>query len=349
MSHLGEKRRRGRGRRAAATGAAVLSLLAGTTLLVGMAAPSASASVTTPCGSVGVYSAAGTTATCTYTGAGTEDTFAVPSGVTNLHVTAIGGPGGSGAASGNPGLGGKGAVVTNPALVVQPGATLYVDVGAPGANNTNNESLCPSNAPGGSRDGGVGGAGCGNDFGGGGGGGSTDLSTAPLTGADKVTPTGSAQDPRLIVAGGGGGAGSSYLGLKVPGDPAPSTISTAASQTPSMAITWSLIKLVFTGRFSADINGSIVAGGLKITSFEGLAVSVTGRLVIQTANGDTFRVSVRIAGLFGRYSGQISVSGPGVRTTAIVSTRNLAISDGLVTGEGRGFNGFAPYSLSFTL
>jgi hypothetical protein len=43
------------------------------------------------------------------------------------------------------------------------------------------------------------------------------------------------------------------------------------------------------------------------------------------------------------------VSGPGVRTTAIVSTRNLAISDGLVTGEGRGFNGFAPYSLSFTL
>ncbi len=149
--------------------------------------------------------------------------------------------------------------------------------------------------------------------------------------------------------GGGGGAGSSYPGLKVSGDPAPSAISTATSQTPSVAITWSLITLVFTGRFSADINGSIVAGGLKITSFRDIAVSVTGRLVIQTANGDTFRVGVRIAGLFGHYSGQISVSGPGVHTTAVVSPRNLSISNGLVTGQGRGFNGFASYSLSFTL
>ena len=457
MSHVRGKRRRGRGRRAAATGAAALSLLAGTTLLVGMAAPSASASVTTPCGSAGVYSAAGTTATCTYTGAGTEDTFGVPSGVTNLKVTAIGAPGGSGGAIGNPGQGGKGAVVTNPALAAQPGATLYVDVGAPGADNSSNESLCPSNTPGGLRDGGAGGAGCGNDFGGGGGGGSSDLSTAPLTGAGQVTPTGGAQDPRLLVAGGGGGgggqsalnggnggnaggsntgpgaggcgggvnqngatggtggtggaqggagavcaggngsngtasaggagasvtntsggggggggggwfgggggsagadgngggggggAGSSYLGLEVHGDSAPSTITTAASQTPSVTITWSLITLVFTGRFSDDINGSLVAGGLKITSFRGLFVSVTGNLVIQTANGETFRVGVRIAGVFGRYSGQISVFGPGVRTVALVSTRNVVISGGLVTGEGRGFNGFASYSLSFTL
>ena len=77
--------------------------------------------------------------------------------------------------------------------------------------------------------------------------------------------------------------------------------------------------------------------------------AVTGTLVIQTANGDEFRVIVRIAGLFGHYSGQISVSGPGVHTTAIVSTRNLVISDGLVTGQGSGRNGFASYSLSFTL
>jgi hypothetical protein len=55
------------------------------------------------------------------------------------------------------------------------------------------------------------------------------------------------------------------------------------------------------------------------------------------------------SGLFGRYSGQISVSGPGVHTTAVVSTRNLAVSNGLVTGQGRGLNGFASYSLSFTL
>ena len=457
MSRTGGNRRRGRGLRTAVTRAAAVSLLAGTSLLIGTATPIASASVATPCGSAGVYSAAGTTGTCTYTGAGTEDTFGVPSGVTNLHVTAIGAPGGSGGASGNPGLGGKGAIVTDPALVVQPGATLYVDVGAPGSANSSNESLCPSKAPGGLRDGGAGGAGCGNDFGGGGGGGSSDLSAAPLAGPDKVTPTGNAQDPRLIAAGGGGGgggqsalnggnggnaggsntgpgaggcgggvnqngstggpggtggaqggagamcaggngssgtasaggagasvtntsggggggggggwfggggdsagadgngggggggAGSSYPGLKVSGDPAPSAISTATSQTPFVAITWSLITLVFTGRFSADINGSIVAGGLKITSFRDIAVSVTGRLVIQTANGDTFRVGVRIAGLFGHYSGQISVSGPGVHTTAVVSPRNLSISNGLVTGQGRGFNGFASYSLSFTL
>jgi hypothetical protein len=149
--------------------------------------------------------------------------------------------------------------------------------------------------------------------------------------------------------GGGGGAGSSYLGVKVPGDPAASTITSATSQPPSVTITWSLITLVFTGRFSADINGSIVAGGLRITSFRGVFVSVTGRLVIQTANGETFRVSVRIAGIFGHFSGQISVSGPGVHTTAVVSTRNLVVSNDLVTGQGRGRNGFASYNLSFTL
>jgi hypothetical protein len=459
MSRVGGNRRLGRGRglRTAATRAAAVSLLAGMSLLIGTATPMASASPATPCGSAGVFSTAGATDTCTYTGAGTEDTFAVPADVTNLHVTAIGGPGGSGGNAGNPGLGGKGAVVLNPALVVQPGVTLYVDVGAPGPSNSNDESQCPSNTPGGSRDGGAGGAGCGNDFGGGGGGGSSDLSMAPLTGPDKVTPTGGAQDPRLIVAGGGGGgggqsalnggnggngggsntgpgaggcgggvnqnggtggtggtggsqggagavcgdgdgsngtaaaggagasvnntsggggggggggwfgggggsagvagngggggggAGSSYLGVNVPGDPAASTITSATSQPPSVIITWSLIKLVFTGRFSADIMGSIVAGQLKIMSFQGLAVSVTGNLVIQTASGDTYRVGVRIAGLFGRFSGQISVSGPGVHTTAVVSTRNLVISNGLVTGEASGFNGFASYHLSFTL
>ena len=52
---------------------------------------------------------------------------------------------------------------------------------------------------------------------------------------------------------------------------------------------------------------------------------------------------------FGRYSRQISVSGPGVHTTAIVTTNNLSLSNGLVTGLARGFNGFRPYSLSFTL
>jgi len=453
MSRLFIDRRYSHRLGAAATRATAVLLLAGTSLIIGTAMPIASASVAPPCGSAGVFSVTGTTGTCTYTHAGTEDTFGVPHGVTDLHVAAIGAPGGSGGAFSSPGLGGKGAIVTNPALVVQPGATLYVDIGAPGSGNTDNESLCPSNAPGGLRDGGNGGAGCGNQFGGGGGGGSSDLSTEPLTGPDKMTPTGNAQDPRLLVAGGGGGgggqsannggnggnaggpntgpgaggcggkvndngstggtggtggtqggagamcaggnggngtaaaggagasvnggggggggggwfgggggsagaqgngggggggAGSSYLGLKVPGGPAPS-ITTAASQTPSVTITWSLITLVFSGRLSADINGSIVVGGLKIASFKGVITAVIGRLVIQTADGDKFQVGVRIDRFFGRYSGQISVSGPGVHTTAILNTNNVSLSNGLVTGVARGFNGFRPYSLSFTL
>jgi hypothetical protein len=453
MSRLFTDRHHRHGLGAVATRATAVLLLAGTSLLIGTDMPIASASPVTPCGSAGVFSVTGTNGTCTYTHTGTEDTFAVPYGVTNLNVTAIGAPGGSGGNFSSPGLGGKGAVVTNPALVAQPGATLYVAVGAAGSGNTNNESLCPSNALGGLRDGGNGGAGCGNQFGGGGGGGSSDLSTEPLTGPDKVTPTGNAQDPRLIVAGGGGGgggqsannggnggnaggsntgpgaggcgggvnhngstggtggiggtqggagalcgggnggngtaaaggagasvnggggggggggwfgggggsagaqgngggggggAGSSYLGLEASGGPAPS-ITTAASQAPSVTITWSLITLVFSGRLSADINGSIVAGGLRIASFRGVITAVTGRLVIQTANGERFQVGVRIYRFFGRYSGQISVSGPGVHTTAIVNTNSLTLSNGLVTGVARGFNGFRPYSLSFTL
>jgi hypothetical protein len=461
MSYLSVNHKRGRGLRSAATAAAAISLLAGTALLAGAAAPAASASVTTPCGSAGAYSAAGTAGgTCTYAGAGTEDTFTVPFGVTDLDVTAIGAPGGSGAASNNPAPGGNGAIVTNPALAVQPGATLYVDVGAPGADATSGPYLCTAAAPGGLRDGGAGGAGCINEFGGGGGGGSSDLSKEPLIGLDKVTPTGNAQDPRLIVAGGGGGGGgraalypggnggnagglgtgpgpggcgngyygngdaggtggiggtqggagaicggndgssgtataggaggpdtpifdggagggggggwfgggggssgvitnsggggggggSSYLGLEVSGDGASSTIATATSQAPSVTVTWSQITLVFSGRISADINGSIVAGGLHITWSDGVVVSVTGTLVIQAANDDIYLVKVDILWFPpGRYIGQISVSGPGVHITALLAISSLAVSGGLVSGVGRGFTGSSPYTLSFTL
>jgi hypothetical protein len=460
MSYLQVNHKRGRGLRSAATAAAALSLLAGTALLAG--APVASASVTTPCGSAGVYSTAGATGTCTYTDAGTEDTFAVPAGVTDLDVTAIGAPGGNGGASFEPGLGGTGAIVANPALVVQPGATLYVDVGAPGADNTNDVYLCPVAAPGGLRDGGVGGTGCGAKFGGGGGGGSSDLSKEPLTGPGGVTPTGNAQDPRLIVAGGGGGGGgqqgpptgnggnagglnsgpgaggcgslsigpggaggtggiggvqggagatcggirgsngtasvggagastfvgtggggggggggwfgggggsaglapfcggggggggASYLGLEASGDPAPSTIATATLQAPSVTITWSPIMLAFSGGISAGISGLIVAGSLKVTWSDAVVVSVTGTLVIQTVDGDIFRVAVDILWFPGHYIGshyigQISVSGPGVRITALLTISNLDVSGGLVTGVGRGFTGSAPYTLSFKL
>ena len=108
-------------------------------------------------------------------------------------------------------------------------------------------------------------------------------------------------------------------------------------------------RMVFSGRISADINGSIVAGCLKITSSKGVVVSVIGKLVIQTANGDTSRVGVGILWFLGRYLGQITVSGPGVHTTGVLSISNLDVSDGLVTGVGRGFTGSSAYSLSFTL
>jgi hypothetical protein len=435
------------------TGAAAVPLLAVPSLLISAVMPITSASAATPCGAAGVFSAAGTTATCTYKSAGTEDTFTVPGGVTNLDVIAIGAPGGNGGNFGNPGVGGKGAVVTNPALAAQPGATLYVDVGARGSDNSNNESLCPSNAPGGLRDGGTGGAGCGNEFGGGGGGGSSDLSKSPLVGVGKVTPTGNAQDPRLLVAGGGGGgggqsafnggnggnaggsgtgpgaggcgggvnqngstggaggiggtqggagatcgggngfngnaagggtgasvnggggggggggwfgggggsagaqsngggggggAGSSLLGAEVSGATTASTIATATSQAPSVTITWSLIKLVFSGGFSADINGSIVSGALTVTSSRGTVVSVTGTVVIQTANGDEYQVGVSIFWLLGAYTGRITVSGPGIHTTATI-TGTVTDSNGLVSGQAGGTNGNAPYTLSFTL
>ncbi len=39
----------------------------------------------------------------------------------------------------------------------------------------------------------------------------------------------------------------------------------------------------------------------------------------------------------------------GVHTTGVLSISNLDVSGGLVTGEGRGFTGSSPYTLSFTL
>jgi hypothetical protein len=152
--------------------------------------------------------------------------------------------------------------------------------------------------------------------------------------------------------GGGGGAGSSYLGVEVPGASAPSTITTATSQSPSVTISWSLVSLVFSGKYSADINGPAVSGSLRIISSRGVVRSATGELVIQVANGGKFRVSVDIGEFFGARSGQIVVSGPGLHATVAVNIRSLHAASGLLTGEGKGY-GFSPrgqkYSLSFTL
>jgi hypothetical protein len=148
--------------------------------------------------------------------------------------------------------------------------------------------------------------------------------------------------------GGGGGAGSSYLGVEVPGASAPSTITTATSQSPSVTISWSLVSLVFSGKYSADINGPAVSGSLRIISSRGVVRSATGELVIQVANGGKFRVSVDIGEFFGARSGQIVVSGPGLHATVAVNIRSLHTASGLLTGEGKGY-GLSHYSLSFTL
>jgi hypothetical protein len=117
-----------------------------------------------------------------YTGG--EQTFAVPAGVTSVEVTAVGGHGGSAAASG-----GAAAQVTGK-LSVTPGETLYVEVGGDGQDgNPKGGGL----ASGGFNGGAPGGAG---------GGGASDVRSSPRS--DGLTP-----DNRLIVAAGGGGSGQS--------------------------------------------------------------------------------------------------------------------------------------------
>jgi hypothetical protein len=117
----------------------------------------------------------GMTVTCTFSTAGSEGTFVVPAGVNSVHVVADGG-GGGGSLGGS---GGPGAQVSAN-LNVTPGSTLFTEVGI--------------------------GGGAAGSFDAAGGGGESDVRTCSL--ADPNCPAvGSAQDPRLVVAGGGGGAG----------------------------------------------------------------------------------------------------------------------------------------------
>jgi hypothetical protein len=145
-----------------------------------------------------VYAVSGSTATCSYTSQGTEDTFTVPEGVSGVSVTAVGAQGGAGLTAGG---GALGAQVTNTALPVTGGAELGVDVGQDGRGGA-----CAQNGIGGLFDGGNGGP-CG---GGSGGGGSSALLTMPRATAvaDSLLTGNPATDARLLVAGGGGGLGS---------------------------------------------------------------------------------------------------------------------------------------------
>jgi hypothetical protein len=158
------------------------------------------AAASTVCGARGVLSAAGPTATCTYTTAG-EATFVVPRGVASLHLVAIGGRGGGP----NGATGGLGAQVTAD-LTVQRDARLSVEVGGNGGAVTPpTVGTASLGGAGGFNGGGAGGSGgaatapAAGGSGGGGGGGASDVRTSPAS-------SGLSPDPRLIVAGGGGGS-----------------------------------------------------------------------------------------------------------------------------------------------
>jgi len=143
-----------------------------------------------------VASAGAATQTFSFTGA--EQTFTVPSGVTSLHVVAIGANGGLGDNDGGGNSGGPGGfgarVEAN--LAVTPGEVLFIEVGGTGADGT------------GGGGGGFNGGGSSNlgDFhlAGGGGGGATDARTCSRSSASC---SGTTLGSRLLVAAGGGGGG----------------------------------------------------------------------------------------------------------------------------------------------
>jgi hypothetical protein len=122
----------------------------------------------------------------TFTYTGSEQTYTVPAGVTQLQITAVGGQGG-----GFNYPGGYGANVADQ-VSVTPGETLYVEVGGNGAN-----------ANGGTAAGGFNGGGTG--YYSAGGGGASDVRTVSSTSAGSLAS-------RIVVAGGGGGSGTATAG-----------------------------------------------------------------------------------------------------------------------------------------
>jgi hypothetical protein len=120
-------------------------------------------------------------ATATFGYSGGEQAFLVPSGVSTVHVLAVGGSGGEGGV-----LGGAGAEVTAD-LHVTPGQLLYVEVGGTGEDSgEGGEGGFNGGAAGGSASGG--------------GGGASDVRLLSRS-------AGLISDTRLIVAGGAGGGG----------------------------------------------------------------------------------------------------------------------------------------------
>lgn len=149
------------------------------------------------------------TVTCSFTSTGSEQQLTIPAGVTNVHVAAVGGPGGSGDAGGTFPIapGGAGGAASGD-LPVSSGETLYVEVGATGATGTAGAGGA------GAFDGG--GAG-GSYQGGGGGGGATDARTVSCGSSCPGDST--SLGSRLLVAAGGGGGGGSGVGSGAGGGP----------------------------------------------------------------------------------------------------------------------------------
>jgi hypothetical protein len=128
--------------------------------------------------------------TCTYQYTGSEQTFAVPSNVSSVNVSATGAAGGGT-------LGGFGATVSG-TVAVPAGSTLYVEVGGMGSDTS-----------GGFDGGGSPGSDSVSTPAGAGGGGASDVRTVSC--ADPCVDAGSLTS-RLIVAAGGGGIGGLRLG-----------------------------------------------------------------------------------------------------------------------------------------
>jgi hypothetical protein len=124
---------------------------------------------------------------------GAEQSWVVPTGVTSIHVALVGGRGGQGQSTA---LGGNPARVTGD-LAVNPGDTIYVEVGGGGLSGA-------AGGAGGFNGGGAGGH-SGSSTVGGGGGGASDLRTVARANGGTLAS-------RLIVAAGGGGGGGASNG-----------------------------------------------------------------------------------------------------------------------------------------
>ena len=175
--------------------AVLVAVIAGLTL-VGVGSASGKAL----CGTGGSYSVAGSTAACAYAAANTY-TFAVPSSVSSLDVTAVGAAGGT--ANDGAALGGVGASVQDTAVPVSPAQNLSVVVGGVGGAGQHQVGGAGGSPGGGGNAGSYpsGGATYGDGAGGGGYSGLLGPSSNPL-----------------VIAAGGGGAAYSSMGNGGNGD-----------------------------------------------------------------------------------------------------------------------------------